>query len=410
MKLRIVPLYAGFLFHRFIEVVHLVVLGMGIQHVRPVEYMKYTCEYPTTFVFALTMSIVSLMHTALYADLVAHLVGGTEGVASAVSDLKRKFLASLFIGTAALLAGRDYYYFGESSDAAVCEQGNRLPIIFCALSFVTERVYSLWELHFWLPRSGKSHKEVKVPMNLEFTSHRLGEWVMLMLGESVLSLIIVEESAGRRYFVTFSAGIVAVTMMQYLYFRSNPAEADDHAMRRSVAGGFQFFYSILLYSACLIILGCSFKLILHHYLDEEEKAEEGEDAEEELQETARRITSMFSWSLAASFFFLDLMVIAHRGWTLNLSRLTDKGRIRWGPMLCTIGTTSMILLTALLPKFVTNLELLSVVGCAIILAQVLVRTLGYRYFPVSKNAMDVACRWPNVTEPRIKPHAGRTYS
>ena len=34
-----------------------------------------------------------------------------------------------------------------------------------------------------------------------------------MLGESVLSLIIVEDSPGRRYYVTFSTGVVGVTMM-----------------------------------------------------------------------------------------------------------------------------------------------------------------------------------------------------
>ena len=41
--------------------------------------------------------------------------------------------------------------------------------------------------------------------------HRLGEWVMLMLGESVLSLLIVEESAGRKYYVTFYSGMISVT-------------------------------------------------------------------------------------------------------------------------------------------------------------------------------------------------------
>lgn len=225
---------------------------------------------------------------------------------------------------------------------------------------------------------------------------------MLMLGESVLSLIIVEESPGRRYFVTSGTGIVAVTMMQYLYFRTNPASADDHAMRRSMAGGLQFFYSLVVYSACLILMGCSFKLILHQYLDEYEK-KAGED-EDELADSAHRITNMFSWSLAGAFFFMDLMLVSHRGWKLNLGRMIHGGRIRWGPTLCTAGLVFFYVLTASLPYFVSNLEVLSVAGCAIVLLQVLLRTLGFRYFPVSKRAMEDLYRWPNVTEARSIAH------
>ena len=226
---------------------------------------------------------------------------------------------------------------------------------------------------------------------------------MLQLGESVLALIIVEESSGRRYFVTFAAGIITVTMMQYLYYRCNPAEAEDHAMRRSVSGGFQFFYSLLFYSASLILMGCSFKLILHHYLDEEEKSGQ-EGAEEELQEAQRHITNMFSWSLTASFLLLDLMLVSHRGWVANLSRLNQQGRIHWGGTICTLGLLVLLVLTASLPAYISNLELLSVAGCLLVLSEVLLRTLGLRYFPVSKNAAQVTAPWPNTTEPRSRPH------
>ena len=228
---------------------------------------------------------------------------------------------------------------------------------------------------------------------------------MLMLGESVLSLIIVEDSPGRRYFVTFAAGIVAVTMMQYLFFRSTPIDADDHAMRRSIQGGYQFFYSLLAYSACLIIIGCSFKLILHVYLDEYENEEEGaETDEEEQEEMVTRISNMFSWSLASSFLLLDLMVISHRGWILFFKRLAPGGQIAWKPCICCIADMCMIIMTAYFPRYISDLEILSVAGCGVVLAQVLLRTLGMKFFPVSKAAMDFACRWPNVTEPRIAAH------
>jgi hypothetical protein len=50
-------------------------------------------------------------------------------------------------------------------------------------------------------------------MNVEFLVHRNGEWTMLMLGESILSLM-------------------TAILLQYLYFRSQPHNADDHAVRK----------------------------------------------------------------------------------------------------------------------------------------------------------------------------------
>jgi len=228
-----------------------------------------------------------------------------------------------------------------------------------------------------------------------------------MLGESVLALLLVEESEGRRYYTTFYSGILSVTMMQYLYFRSQPFEADDHAMRRSSFGGWSFYYSMTLYSASLIMIGCSFKLMLHHYLDEEavdagEPMAEGEP-EYPLDEAAHRIANMFSWSLAASFHCLDQSIFAHRGWALNLTRLYGDGHVNWGPMSMFILDFVLLGITATFSMWITNLELLSIAGCAMIMFQVLMRTRGMRFFPVSKKAMDTACRWPNTSEPRSIP-------
>eukprot|EP00977_Amphora_coffeiformis_P028404 scaffold34970_cov244-Amphora_coffeaeformis.AAC.1 len=331
------------IFHRLTELVHHVILGMAIQHVRPVSLMKYTCRggggggggggddnedsnnnnnNTTTLVFVSCLSVLYALHVGLYADLVVRVEGGPEAVHQAWHDVRRKVLGGIPVWTAMVWAARDYYY--NDSTTTCAQEGNPWPVVLVGLPFFVEQAFMLVETLVLHATQDKSHKQVRVPMNLEFTIHRLGEWVMLMLGESVLSLIIVEASPGRRYVVTFCAGMVAVTMMQYLYFRTNPLSADDHAMRRSIAGGYQFFYGLIIYSACLILMGCSFKLILHQYLEENELHQAGEldnDAQEELADAARRITNMFSWSLTSAFFFMDLMLVSHRGWKSNLGRM-----------------------------------------------------------------------------------------
>ena len=338
-------------------------------------------------------------------DVYYNVVGGEEAKHQSMYDIRRKTWAILPLAAGTLWSGIDFF----CSTAEQEDKGNVFPILFCLLGFVGEQLYAVLDTFSWLPAAGVNFKHVRVPMNVEFTLHRLGEWVMLMLGESVLSLLIVGESGGRRYYTTFYSGMLTVTMMQYLFFRSQPFEAEDHAMRRDRLGGYQFFYGMLAYSATLILIGCSFKLILHHYLDETEVAEgheiESDEPQYPLEESARRIANMFSWSMAASFFFLDVMTMAHRGWKDNFGRMCSNGRVRWLATLISLFAWSLFFVTATLSLWITNLELISVVGCAIVICQVMLRTLGMRFFPVSRDAMDRATRWPNITEPRSVPNA-----
>jgi len=410
------------LFHRAMEVVHILVLGTAIQHIRPVELMQNTSTNSTTFVFCLSLTLLTYLQIKSYWDVHSNVDGGEESKHHARSDVNRKIVTIVPFVLATALAGRDFFFTssskGEEGDG---EDGNNLPILLCLLGWFVNQAYALLDAFVWLPKAGRNYKEVRVPMNVDFTIHRVGEWVMLMLGESVLSLLIVEQSPGRRYYVTFYAGILAVTMMQYLFFRSQPFDADDHAMRRAREGGFSFYLSMIGYSASLIVIGCSFKLILHCYIDEEEQVE-GKDGQDEIpfsiEELSTRIANMFSWSLAASFFWLDMLIVSHRGWAANFSRVYMGGRINWAPTRLILCDFTLLGITATFSKWITNLELLSVAGCLMVLCQVAMRTRGLRYFPVSKKAMENACnwqdgqcgpppeeahRWPNVTEPQSFP-------
>ena len=77
-------------------------------------------------------------------------------------------------------------------------------------------------------------------MNIDFVIHRYGEWTMLMLGESILSLLIVNDISRNNessYYLTFYLGIISVTLIQFLYFKSQAHDADHHAMRRTRNAG-----------------------------------------------------------------------------------------------------------------------------------------------------------------------------
>jgi hypothetical protein len=89
----------------------------------------------------------------------------------------------------------------HSTSTSLCEFGSIVSVAIMNMTYV-RRMARLLLLSF-LPA-----------LFLLFLSshhrHRIGEWVMLMLDESVLSLLIVEELSGRRYYVTFYSGMISV--------------------------------------------------------------------------------------------------------------------------------------------------------------------------------------------------------
>ena len=180
------------------------------------------------------------------------------------------------------------------------------------------------------------------------------------------------------------------SMLQYLYFRTQPFDADDHAMRRNHVGAFIFYYSIVAYSASLIIIGCSFKTILHHYIDEGEEAAGGGDEHtaQSLEDAAQRIACMFSWSLASSFFFLDAMILSHRGCNANCDRLCNNGSIHWPSTLIVLLDVFLLVATATFSLWISDFEVLCLAGCGVVFCQLAMRTRGLKYFPISKSAWD----------------------
>jgi Bacterial low temperature requirement A protein (LtrA) len=229
------------LFHRGLEVLNILVLATIIQHIRPVATMSDTRHDSTTAVFCVSLMVEALLGVYRYYDVYRNGLGGPEAKHNAFVDMRHRGVSALLYAAAAVWAIVDYAMGGDKDvDAEEKEKDdiyvNRGPIIMCLMAFFTHTLYLTFDRLVWID-PGKSHKEKYVPMNLEFVTHRFGEWTMLMLGESVLALLIVEQSHNlTRYYTTFYAGIITVTLFQYLYFRSQP-EVDDHAMRRAISGG-----------------------------------------------------------------------------------------------------------------------------------------------------------------------------
>ena len=374
------------LFHRGWEIVHLGIVGTIIQHVQTVEIMSQTTKYPTTMIFASALFVEGWSQLLRYKDVYHNVSGGEEAIQEARANGVRKFFVSLCFLAAAIIAGFDYF-IKPSTQAT-----NDLPVILCGLSYPMERLLIFVQTFYLIPKSGKRFDQVRVPLNLEFALHRLGEWVMLMLGETVLSLLIAPQSKGARYYLTFYTGITAVTMLQYLFFRSQPFAIEDHATRRSRPGALLFAEMLTVYSGCLIIFGGAYKLTLDQYLLEETLPPGAMVGVYTLVQRRERIANLFCWSLTVSILALDTMIITHRGFKDNFARFRnpETGGCHIVPTIILTVNLSLIVLTATLSMWVRSLEWMSVFGLLIVVLNVLLRTFGLRHFPVSKKAMDLA--------------------
>ena len=160
----------------------------------------------------------------------------------------------------------------------------------------------------------------------------------LYTGESILSLLIVPVERGEfDFYLTFFVGVISVIFLQYLYFKSQPHNPEEHAMKRSRSSGVFFSAVLQCYSAGLILVGVSYKMILsqfeydevifkkspslmvpgNNWLLAEDEASLSPYSEEELRD---RIANFFCISLACIFVFLDGLIISHKGIKTSLKR------------------------------------------------------------------------------------------
>ncbi|CAB9525885.1 expressed unknown protein [Seminavis robusta] len=417
------------LFHRSLEVIHLCVVGLIVSCIQPAEIMKDTANNPTMTIFTGAYLVNNVLQAWVLWDLRRNVIGGPEAKACALHELYRKQVGAILTAVAFIISAKDYYFTVTNEQKAASyaeeeEEGNYLPACLLVLGFVTENMFFPMLHQTYIIRRGISHKEVYVPINLEFTIHRIGEWVMLMLGESVLSILTIPQSKSTTtfsYSVAFFAGILTVTMFQYLFFRTQPAEAKDHAMRRSQSGGYMYFYSHMFYSASLILVGCSYKMML----SEQEMLDQAEEEQVDY-DIRERIALVYAWAQFGCFIALDLVTMSHRGVKANFRRFLvehNDGVARWAkvPLMICMLDIVLIVLTLNLRR-VHDLTMLSLAGCLLVFGQVILRTIGLKYFPVTIDQMQRAIhpddycslgsggkdgedhrRWPNVTEPTSAP-------
>jgi hypothetical protein len=245
---------------------------------------------------------------------------------------------------------------------------------------------------------------------------------MLMLGESLLSLLIVDAVESEDYFATFYSALVTVVLLQYLHFRSMPHHADGHAMRRNKDAGVGWSFLQQVYSVALIAIGSAFTLMVQEFGYEDDNHRRslagGSGASKYDPEDRRQRTAyLFCFSLATIWICLDGMTLFHLG--INNSRMRCKCErskvLNIKGIILVVLRVGMIVFMATLGIYETDTQNLAIIGLFCVLLQLFLRKLGTKFLSAAQihsvdgavpkeNALGSAYqsdsedfKWPNVT-------------
>ncbi|GBG25114.1 Hypothetical Protein FCC1311_013322 [Hondaea fermentalgiana] len=101
-----------------------------------------------------------------------------------------------------------------------------------------------------------------VPMHIEYCTHRYGEWTMLMLGEGVMQIIIVNFDQMLERYLTFVPAYLLMAALRILYYSSQPFKAQGHALNQSVRRGFIWLQLQPVESSLIVCVGIGLKELL----------------------------------------------------------------------------------------------------------------------------------------------------
>jgi len=207
--------------------------------------------------------------------------------------------------------------------------------------------------------------------------HRTGEWTILMLGESVFSLLIEDVQADNTSFLlTFGCCVLTVMLLFHLHFSSQPSHPDGHAMRRHKNAGIMWNVFNIFYSFALIALGAAFTGFLRSFAQADHRRRLAAAAVEEFPQ--EQFNKLFCASLSFIFGALDCMSLLHLGWNESMHRCVCKETKVYKPqaVVLSVARLALIASTATLYLWVSEPLHLSVIALVTVFAQLVLRRWG----------------------------------
>jgi hypothetical protein len=195
--------------------------------------------------------------------------------------------------------------------------------------------------------------------------------MMLMLGESIFSLLIVDvQDKGLDFYLVFYFSLLTVILLQLLHFQSQPHEADLHAVRRNKNRGMMWSLLQSVYSLSLVIMGASYTFFLLYADVDDRRRLVRQLADGVVDYDTGRVGSahLYSGALAVVFLSLTIMSGLHENSDeIQVQCLMKTGK-KYTATLAAIMRISVVVVAGTIsqwtlePKFITLTGLLCVIA------------------------------------------------
>mmetsp|Transcript_9192 Transcript_9192/g.21918 ORF Transcript_9192/g.21918 Transcript_9192/m.21918 type:complete len:989 (+) Transcript_9192:3-2969(+) len=348
---------------------------------------------------------------------------GTRRELAAASDVScssgSRFLLARMLGAAEVDCpeGRRFLAAAAASDDCSCQTGallemRDLPLGIICFAYFFNIAFSLTKT--MCLASGAEGKDIRdrfVPNNLDYVIHRYGEWIMLMIGESVLSLLIVETIESSDYFVIACLGVLNVMCVHTLIFESQPSTSSGHAIFRSIRGQLTFGLLAQVLSMGLITFGVCFKIMLSTVLAD--ASSYGRRLAGSYNVSNDMTATLFSISLTIILVSLELMLVTHKGTNETFQRLWknrdggSKGiqkKLHKPLLALTIAKVGLIVFVATLSQWENELTEISWIGLMVVFAMLVSRVIAWGLVHKEDEIRELFANGLNVIRPK-KPEA-----
>ncbi|EJK60640.1 hypothetical protein THAOC_18967, partial [Thalassiosira oceanica] len=163
-----------------------------------------------------------------------------------------------------------------------------LPLTLLAIGYVFNQIFRVFVEWRAIATAKLDIRRSLVPYNVEMLIHRYGEWMLLMIGEGILSLLIVETTPTLSHYIITTCG--------------------------SVASSYAYTYLIQILSLSLIPFGVSYKVLLQNEFAAAQNAVKGYDGASRLLAAAPKVApetaaTLFSGGLTATLVALELLTL-----------------------------------------------------------------------------------------------------
>lgn len=422
--------------HRLFDIIRYMFVSTAVLHIKPLDLLADPRSLEA-LIFVSAILVESIMHLGLNMELYYKGRGDRAAIRNHTwTKIKYQLLPTIFMYTAAVIVAavqfahvpadekseyNNYRYLAEEGYET---SGSRwtltdLPLTLTALAYLLNIFHTTWRK--MRATSGK-HGDIRtrfVPNNVDYMVHRYGEWIMLMVGESILSLLIVETTESRNYYIITTFGVLTVILLHILKVESDPSHAEDHALWGNIRNAMSYGYLLQILSMSLIAFGICFKIFLKDVLKEEQK----EDAVEEYGSGQKAVegygrmlapssntsdeaaAALFTAALSFVLVSLELMLLTHNGIKKAIRRLyheqvginddenvqsSRQDKLNIPIVIIAVVKFATILFAITLNQWTSEPAILTLCGFGIVFIMALTRVLGWAFIHHKKTITKAA--------------------